>query len=299
MLTLNPQNNAAACRESAAARLVRAIKGDGDFPDERAVLHESCIGLVTRVSRSAPNAPKGGRTTAWGVALPLAGVFTWEAGRAVSTVDPNSTLFISGGRTFSETHPVRGRGHAAVIAVPAREVLDELCRGRRPDDAPCFAETTRVASPRAQMIARRLCCSNYLKGGLESDELTFAFLEEAFNGCASKSALAPQRVVRKAKELLHERRDHAPLSLAEAAREIGVTPTYLTQAFKKSVGVPLYKYQIRLRLTRALDELPHCESITDLALALGFSSHSHFSAAFAALYRTSPSHYRESMRRAG
>lgn len=295
MLTLDSQA-AAAHRRSAAAPLVRAIKGDADFPDERAVLHDSCICVVTRVSRSAPNAPKNGRTTAWGVALPLAGVFTWEVGRSISIIDPNSALFISGGQTFSETHPVSGRGHAAVIAVPSREVLDELCRGRSPDDVPLFQTAAHMASPRAQMIARQLCRDSYMAGALERDELTLAFLEETFDGYAPTLTSAPQRIAQKAKEFLHAGSGAAPISLAGAAREIGVTPTYLTQAFKKSVGIPLYKYQIRLRLARALDELPSCESITDLALALGFSSHSHFSAAFSAHYRISPSQYRETMR---
>ena len=82
------------------------------------------------------------------------------------------------------------------------------------------------------------------------------------------------------------------LTLGEIAREVGVTPVYLTQEFSRSEGVPLYRYQMRLRLNRALVELPHCTDITGLALDLGFSSHSHFTAVFGRAFGLTPSDYR-------
>jgi AraC family transcriptional regulator len=42
-------------------------------------------------------------------------------------------------------------------------------------------------------------------------------------------------------------------TLAEVAAEVGGSPVYLTQVFQRVEGVPLYRYQLRLRLARALD----------------------------------------------
>jgi AraC-like DNA-binding protein len=78
-------------------------------------------------------------------------------------------------------------------------------------------------------------------------------------------------------------------TLAEIAAETGASPVYLTQVFQQVEGVPLYRYQLRLRLARALDLLDRYEHLTPLALDLGFSSHSHFSAAFKQAYGRSPS----------
>jgi AraC-like DNA-binding protein len=64
--------------------------------------------------------------------------------------------------------------------------------------------------------------------------------------------------------------------------------------FRKVEGMPLYRYQLRLRLARALDLLPGYEDLTQLGLDLGFSSHSHFSAAFREAYGRSPSEFRRS-----
>lgn len=82
-------------------------------------------------------------------------------------------------------------------------------------------------------------------------------------------------------------------TLAEIAAEVRGSPVYLTQVFQQVEGLPLYRYQLRLRLARALDLLGQHDDLTALSLELGFSSHSHFSAAFRAAYGRSPSEFRQ------
>ena len=53
-------------------------------------------------------------------------------------------------------------------------------------------------------------------------------------------------------------------------------------------------YQLQLRLARALDLLAQYDDLTTLSLDLGFSSHSHFSAAFRQAYGRSPSQFKRS-----
>ena len=84
------------------------------------------------------------------------------------------------------------------------------------------------------------------------------------------------------------------VTLAEIAAEVRCSPVYLTQVFQQVEGLPLYRYQLRLRLARALDLLAHYDDLTTLSLDLGFSSHSHFSAAFREAYGRSPSEFRQS-----
>ncbi len=40
---------------------------------------------------------------------------------------------------------------------------------------------------------------------------------------------------------------------------------YLTQVFQQVEGLPLYRYQLRLRLVRALDRIPHEDDLSALA----------------------------------
>ena len=66
-------------------------------------------------------------------------------------------------------------------------------------------------------------------------------------------------------------------TLAAIAREVGVSPVYLTQVFQQVEAMPLYRYRLHLRLARALDLLGQYDDLTALGLDLGFSSRSHFS----------------------
>lgn len=84
-------------------------------------------------------------------------------------------------------------------------------------------------------------------------------------------------------------------TLADIADEIGVTPVYLTDAFRRGEGVPLYRYHLRVRLALALNQLADCDDLTALAIELGFASHSHFSASFKRAYGLTPSEFRESI----
>ena len=87
--------------------------------------------------------------------------------------------------------------------------------------------------------------------------------------------------------------------LAEIAAAVGVSPVYLTQVFGKVEGMPLYRYQLRLRLARALDLLPAHDDLALLGFELGFSSHSHFSAAFRRSYGRTPAEFQRAVRRHG
>jgi AraC-like DNA-binding protein len=85
-------------------------------------------------------------------------------------------------------------------------------------------------------------------------------------------------------------------TLESIGAEIGVSPVYLTQASQKVKQLPLYQYILRLGLAKSLTLLESCDDLTDLGLELGFSSHSHFSAAFRKAYDRSPSEFQRSVR---
>lgn len=72
------------------------------------------------------------------------------------------------------------------------------------------------------------------------------------------------------------------MSLSEIARAIGASPYHLCRVFHEQTGLTPHAYRMRQRLGRAISRLMNgqVESLTDLALDLGFSSHSHLSRAF-------------------
>jgi AraC family transcriptional regulator len=102
-------------------------------------------------------------------------------------------------------------------------------------------------------------------------------------------------LARRAKELFADRGEL--ISLAELAELFDVSPAHLTASFRRAEGLPIVRYQIQLRIARALHELPHTNDLCALAHALGFASHSHFSTAFRASTGLTPSQYRAAARR--
>jgi AraC-like DNA-binding protein len=192
-------------------------------------------------------------------------------------------LFAEADRAFVDHHVVPGTGHKSVIITTGEGTLDELCA----DANPQFDAGVAGASSRLQMLAQKLRRPG---DPLAAQELGIEVLNEAFRS-SRRRVVADPGCVRRAKVILHECVE-GRLTLVEIARELGVSPIHLTQTFKRAEGVPLYRYQTRLRLSRALDRLPGHDNLSDLAFELGYSSHSHFAAAFRGEFGVAPSHFR-------
>lgn len=262
-----------------------------DAGDRRRCLVESGIALVEDSMLSAGNPIARGYSQNYQIALPYWGAFTWSVGGGTAFIDANRILFINAGEEFRETHPVPGMGHASIIITPMPQILEEICRGSPSQHHSAFQKTSRPSSVQARLLTHRLLgCGDGGSGDpLQGDELTVAILREVMkSGGISHTS---SRIVDQAKELLHARFCE-PIRLDVIAQELGVTGVYLTQSFTRTEGMPLYRYLMHLRLNKALIELPHRESITDLALDLGFSSHSHFTAAFRSAFGLTPSEFR-------
>jgi len=83
------------------------------------------------------------------------------------------------------------------------------------------------------------------------------------------------------------------LKLADLAREVGLSVYHLSRTFRRETGLTLHQYRHQLRLRHGIEPLRHgSRSLAELALALGFSSHSHFSSAFRREFGLSPSEWR-------
>jgi len=82
-------------------------------------------------------------------------------------------------------------------------------------------------------------------------------------------------------------------SLSTLARLADLSPYHFARAFKQSFGLPPYRYLVARRVERAeLLLADHALSVTEVALSVGFSETSSFSAAFHRVAGVAPSAYR-------
>jgi AraC family transcriptional regulator len=86
-----------------------------------------------------------------------------------------------------------------------------------------------------------------------------------------------------------------PISLETLAKLVRLSPYYFCRTFKQSFGVPPHRYHSNRRIERAKELLlERKQSITDVALAVGFGETSSFSAAFRKATGVTPTDYQRS-----
>jgi AraC family transcriptional regulator len=237
--------------------------------------------------------------TATFLVFPYRGVYARHLGSEQAIAEANQVLFFNSAEGYRVSHPVAG-GDSCLSLNINEEVLRELAPKALLRDGPTLAfrlQRLRI-DPRAQVLVALLRHSLHqgIAEPLEAESLALTLTQRALGPRTTHSAGASagrQKLADRAKLVLMG--DLARRwTLADIAREVGGSPVYLTQVFQQVEGLPLYRYQMRLRLARALALLAQYDDLTALGLELGFSSHSHFSAAFREAYGRTPSEFRQS-----
>ena len=131
-----------------------------------------------------------------------------------------------------------------------------------------------------------------LSKGLFSLEETLAHVDTALQRNRKLSVQA-QRLVRLAMAYIHEHYAE-PVSRADLARHVALSEDYLTACFRREVGVTPIAYLNRYRVNQAKRLLTDTDqSVTEIALQVGFSDSGYFSRVFRREVGLSPEAYRQ------
>ncbi|TGQ92340.1 AraC family transcriptional regulator [Mesorhizobium sp. M8A.F.Ca.ET.208.01.1.1] len=240
-------------------------------------------------------------TAATHLVFPYRGVFVRHVGRNDAVAEANQLLFFNEAEPYQVSHPIEG-GDACLDLVIEDGQLRELAPKDqlRSGGTLAFRRQRRRIDPRAQALVALLrhSLSRKVAETLEAETLALTLVRRSLGERTSHVAGASpgrQKLVDRAKLVLSSDLSRR-WTLAGIAVEVGVSPVYLTQVFQQVEAMPLYRYHLRLRLARALDLLGRYDNLTTLGLDLGFSSHSHFSAAFKQVYGRTPAEFQRSIR---
>jgi AraC-like DNA-binding protein len=106
----------------------------------------------------------------------------------------------------------------------------------------------------------------------------------------------PSPVLARVRDYIHEHvREH--VSLAELAGIAGMSRFQLTRRFQGAYGLPLHAYHLQARLHEVKRRLTSGESISSVALDLGFSDQSHMHRRFKAAFGVTPGQWRSATAR--
>jgi AraC family transcriptional regulator len=221
--------------------------------------------------------------------FPYRGVYVRHLDQVETVAEANQVMFFNEHEPYRVSHPVGGGDASLSIRILLELMPADYLRTK---DRALFNRSRMRIDAHAQLLAAlvRHRLSRGMTETLEAEDLILSLVSRALGkrtSYAASGSVGRQKLVDRAKLVLSSNLGRR-WTLAEIGGAVGVSPVYLTQVFRQVEGLPLYRYQLQLRLARALDLLDDCSDLTGLALDLGFSSYSHFSTAFKQAYGLTP-----------
>jgi AraC family transcriptional regulator len=226
------------------------------------------------------------------IVVPRRGVFLLHHRGVPIVADPNTALVYSIGETYQISHPVDG-GDQCTVLVFRPELMDEALGNVEVQHRTIHASTQLrihvLTYTMATGLIDRLECE-------ESAVLVLNALAEDFGSSSPSSrqrvSQVQQRRVEEVRALLASQPTN-PWHLDSIARTVYCSPFHLARQFQASTGESIARYLLRLRLALALDRLAQGETeLARLAVELGFTHHSHFSARFRSIFGATPTEVR-------
>ena len=234
--------------------------------------------------------------------FPYRGTYVRHVGRDDAVADANQLMLFNPAEGYQVSHPIAG-GDASLSLSLEEGLLRELAPAeylRAGGEAAFRLQRVRIDSRTQALVSvLRHGLSRATAEPLQAETLILTLVRRALGERTSRppgSTYGRRKLVDRAK-LAISSNPARRWKLAEIAAEVGVSPVYLTQSFQQVEGLPLYRYQLRCRLARALDLVHEYDDLSALALDLGFSTHSHFTSAFRQAYGRTPKELQRALRR--
>ena len=277
----------------------------GVLPSERLLFASDLVCLGT--FRAAPHeAGFGGGNPCTGhlVVFPRRAAWIQHEGGRPFVADPTTVPVYNRGQIYRRA-AIDPRGDECEwMAFPSDVLLSALRElDHRTQDSP-DAPFDLVAAPGSGELyaaQRRLFAAASAPGSAPGD------IEERALGVLDlmlrRYVAGPRAARQSAPEAIEEARrlvyteGPSPMPLASLAARCGMSPYRLCREFRRMTGMTISAYRTRLRLFNSLEALPGAADLSDLALASGFCSHSHFGAAFRREFSITPSRLRNELGR--
>lgn len=266
------------------------------------------------------------------IAFVRSGVFCKHVHGEEVVADATQVVFFNRREPYRVSHPVHGGDDCLSLRLDAGLMCDAAAvidpSVAETPDRP-FPWSSAQCSPRAALLMQSVRCDRRLHDDpVRADEVCLELLKLALEGVrweprrrtvvatgCSQAAYgrgAAGGRGRRSETAHHHSRiaDRTRLFLAanycgritlsDAAEAVGCSAFHLVRLFRSETGLPVHRYLNRLRLRAGVEQLAESRGeLTGLALALGFSSHSHFTDAFRREFGMSPSSFRRELAKSG
>jgi AraC family transcriptional regulator len=240
------------------------------------------------------------------IVVPLSGVNVHHVAGETFTVSPSQITLSNRDEPYRVSHPF-GSGETMLRIILREDLLLELMCARDPatDDRRerPFLKRQIPAHSALHLTARLVAkaARSQTSSPLELEETTI-FMVDRILGSGSNpsraSSLTPRemQITHQARATLAAHYDQ-PITIQDVAEEVGISVYHLCRVFRRATGITLWREIQQLRARAGLHRLAAGErDLTAMAFALGYSHHSHFTAAFRQQLGVTPSDARRLLR---
>jgi AraC family transcriptional regulator len=255
------------------------------------VLHETTDLTVRQFDHPPHEAhedPEREIATGWSIAFVRRGTFDIMVGRVRHRLVPGSLFLNHPGLAFRCSHGASCPDDVCLsVAFEPAAMVDEEDGWLR------AGWSARVApTPRLAFVHRRLAAAADRGDTFETERWALAALRSlsADRGAYSARARDLDAVVATCRAI--EADPAARLSVAQRARDVGLTGTRLTHGFRRYLGMSPHRYVVRWRLAAAAQLLEAGQSVSDGCYRSGFENLSHFCRTFQRALGVRPSAWR-------
>jgi AraC-like DNA-binding protein len=272
------------------------------LPVEELVYATASVGIGRfACSPAHPQFRNFGPATTWCIAFPLTSAWIYRSGCRPFVADATLVTMYNRADEY-ERSAIDPRGDFADWFAIAPDVLRDIASTYDPraadnPDRPLTRPFARCHDS-TRLLQRMVC--DYVRSSPAPDPLLIE--ERVLEITASLLSVdAPpvrprtrdRDIVELAREVLARRFTEA-LTIPDIAAYAGSSPFHLCRAFRAATGMTIARYRDRLRLSASLGLLrERPRRITDVALELGYNSHSHFGFAFRRTFGLTPSQFTE------
>ena len=239
---------------------------------------------------------------AWAsISLVLAGIFSYRSERGLSLMSPGGFMLGSAGRGFECSHQ-HGEGDRCLSFQFTPEVFEEIARDT---DSPRDAFNHDRLPPLRELapLSARITAVMDRPASLEEIALELAGGIVRLDADTHRDAgLTTTRDRTRIANVLHHLEAHSDENhtLSTLASIGGLSRYHFLRTFKRVTGITPHQWILRARLRAAASRLVAShDSITEIALDVGFDDLSNFIRSFRAEFGISPRQYRVSMSQRG
>ena len=235
-----------AAAESTIHDLARELGCATGQPGTRTSLHQSMFAEIQEWSIEGSTSPQPSYDPSFQLVLAYLGHCTFSSGDRKLLIDCNCSLLIAPGWSSFSVGEACVSGFAAVLVKPSRELLEQVSSSLGAAELRTIAEPSAPSTMRLRLLTQLLRMASTVEP-LQADEWIVEAVVETV-GCKRSNCTRRSKAIDRAKEYLHAHAGQR-LRLDQIAAEVGLNAIYLTQEFTRCEGVPLYRYQLQLRLT--------------------------------------------------